>query len=437
MGVPGLFPFLKRRYPNAFHHNKVNRYDHIYIDANALLYPIADTTSLPSSISKIVMDVAKEYGDKYGGIVHIYFDGPPHMGKIRHQRTRRFQYTPPSVRVEEGGISMWTNALFTPGTYMMSYIDEYVSSHMEEYKIGSFSPSSEPGEGEHKLIRDIKKMGEEERIAIVGKDADLILLSMSLSQNVHILRHWNEENDNTYRASDDIVVVDCPHLRSLILNDMKTTSIWNFIIPTFLVGNDFIPPVPELSDIYKSLASIIRKRKMVYDTHHSTINWKGLYELIVSLKGIPIPDRWVGKVVSSEVFDPLYYSKMPYGVDKKKMVEVWMTTIEWIFQYYHNGMDAASRAWQYTSSYSPTLTTLIENWSHPYKDLATKEYPYLHPVQSLALAIPVWLRSLLPEKTREDIEKYPEYYPYTFALDPMEHPIIPYIPYTIGLSLSI
>jgi 5'-3' exonuclease len=35
-----------------------------------------------------------------------------------------------------------------------------------------------------------------------------------------------------------------------MLTNMRLTSIWEFVIATFLVGNDFLPPIPGVDNIY-------------------------------------------------------------------------------------------------------------------------------------------------------------------------------------------
>lgn len=421
---------------------KGERYDHIFLDANALLYPIADTTVDPIQIAKLLLEVSREYHSMFGGDVHIYLDGPAHMGKIRHQRLRRFRYSPMTVRENpDGTIGLWSQAIFTPGTPQMNTINEFVHDHIGEYPgVSSFSSSDEPGEGEHKLVRDAKKLPTNMRIAMVGKDADLILLGMGMeSHNVTILRHWNEKEENTYKASEDMQHINCRLLRSSILTESKSSSIWNFIISTFVIGNDFIPPVPECSDIFKVLPRIMKKRIRVYDERTRSIHWNGLINLLKELQGYQIDERWVGKVSDSSIFNTLYYTKyFPFPVDEYKLVQQWFITIEWIFQYYNNGMEFASRSWQYNTSVSPSLSTILSVGMRGVNglELATEQVPPLLPTQALAAALPPWLHRLLPEEQRRNVKAYPEYYPLSFKdLDVLDYPQIPTIPYSVVSTL--
>lgn len=442
MGVPGLNPFLRRRYPSAFP-NRGDRYNSIYLDANALLYPIADTTADPEHIARLLLDVSREYHDLFSGNVLIYLDGPSHMGKIRHQRLRRWKYSPMTIRENsDGSIGLWSQAIFTPGTPQMKMINTYIRDHLHEYPmITTFSSSDEVGEGEHKIIRDIRLLPpSSDKIAIVGKDADLILLGMSIiDKDITILRHWNEEDENTYKARDDLQHINCTLLRNLIEKDMKGHSIWNFIISTFIIGNDFIPPIPECLSIFNILPRIIRERVRVYDDRSNTIDWRGMFRLLSKMRGHHIDDRWVGKVHDEKTFNTLYYSKyLPYNVNHMKMVQQWAITIEWIFTYYSRGLDIASRSWQYNMSISPTLSTIIDIGIENIVGLevATQQVPPLLPQQALACALPPWLHILLPPKQRESISQYNYYYPYSYKMiEILDYPDIPTIPYSVASTL--
>lgn len=442
MGVIGLLPWLKRRYTSAFSSGKKEKYDHIYTDSNAFLYRIAEITVDPMEIARMLLEVASEYHTIFGASIHIFLDGPPSMGKVRHQRIRRWRYPPLTVHENlDGSIGMWTPAIFTPGTPQMHIINKYVEDHMHEYPgLESFSSSDIPGEGEHKLIAAAKLLPHSARIALVSPDADMILLGMGMEKhNVSILRHWSEKEENLFRATHEMLHIDCPLLRSSIVADMKTNSIWNFSIATWLIGMDFLPPVPECSDIFKVLPRIIRKRIRVYDERTKSILWPGIFNLAQSLRGEQIDPKWVGNVSDSSIFDTLYYTKyLPFPVDKAKMVQQWIITIEWVFQYYHNGLDIASRAWQYNLNIAPSLSTIVDVGISSVKGLevATEQVQPLTPAQALAAALPPWLTTLLPQEQRVNIKSYPEYYPMSFkVIEALDHPDIPTIPYEVASSL--
>lgn len=476
MGVLGLFSYLLRNHKGAFNTSITPTIEAIYLDGNALLYPIAETTKDPISIGQQLLQAASSYADRYRCRCHIYMDGAAHMGKIRQQRMRRFLYDPVSISTphtdvgtREGivhvqDIPRWSPAMFSPGTDTMYKIHSYIQDHLYQYpSISIYSSYMEYGEGEHKIIKHIRETCNSRtssnpyRVAIVGKDADLLLMAMSICQkegyngHVYVIRH-NDRYDGDpdgYRATDPIYTIDTPMLRDMIISSYRSkaiTSIWNFIIASFLIGNDFLPPVPEMIDIYNSIPIILSSPHILYKD--SSINWKGLFSLInhIPTRGNrDVYNRWIQGDTSNidiDTFSTMYYFHMNrFPTDVNRIVLAWITTIQWIFIYYHDGMDSASIAWQYPLSYSPSLYTLRTidisaiNIDNVYT-YATEKVAPLTPVQALCAVLPVWLHDLLPIDNRKKVSLYKEYYPLSFnIIDATGDPIIPSIPYDIVSSL--
>lgn len=480
MGVPGLFAYLSREYPSAFVKSQSTtprKFDAVYLDGNALLYPISAETKDPAEIAKMLLIVAQQYGATHQCMCHIYIDGAAHMGKIKQQRARRFGYEPVtdvSVNIQDVGDGgertsyetyTWTRAMFTPGTEMMRLIDEYVVAHMRDTRypnIGTYSSYREPGEGEHKLIRDIRELHIQHReIGIVGKDADLILLGMGLIERTNervipmILRHDDFAKPDGFKATDPLYYIDCATLKKAITGD----SIWNFIIATFFMGNDFTYSIPEIGDIRNAMPRVLdilrKNRDLLY--RNGNIHWDGMIVFIEEylMVNTIVPTIWknavstVNGAMTSSVFDPLYYFHVsPFVVDRTRIVLSWMITIQWIFHYYHDGLDAASIAWQYPAYFPPTLFTLLEimptmltgqnDVIGMISSIAREKLTYLTPIQALAGVLPIWLHDLVPDVDgiRQSLEQHRQYYPYSFNIqDELKEPIIPIIPYSVLKTL--
>lgn len=514
MGVRGLFAYLRQNYPNAFKasqdmpgtYGKSLGLTDVYLDGNALLYPIASITKNPKEIGKKLLEVAIAYSQAYSCKCHIYMDGPAHMGKVKQQRTRRFGYEPltniltattnvgerkgVNILPSPGGtipLIQWSSAVFSPGTEMMEKIHQYIVTYLKQHQpkeIGTYSSYHDPGEGEHKIIRDIKKNASGSKVAIVGKDADLLLLGMSITQgegyNIYpiIIRHNDTPpgmggkfigNENGYTPNDPIFYIDCTILHREIISSYKSRSrtIWDFIIATFLMGNDFLPPIPELSDVRQAIPIILSTLPSLYIPRQNgkgSINWESFHIFITALldtidrndsyrKNIYIP--WIqgisknqkneGKVPGTQLFDSIYYFDMsPFPVNKDNLVLAWITTIQWIFTYYHDGLDAASIAWQYPPYYSPSLYTLYTYPSWKDKNvyqmantLSTRKVEPLTPSQALAAMLPIWLHDLIHnEETRRKVSSLGQFYPYAYQILPStKDPIIPIIPYEVVSTL--
>lgn len=443
MGVPGLQSFLRKRYPTAFSSNTVT-VSHLYLDANALLYNIAEVTKKSDEIAQLLLDAATEYSRVYSSTVTISIDGPAHMGKIREQRARRFNYPPitvitkdeslPGSRQGEIPISdfvEWSPAMFSPGTQMMEQIHQYMMQHKGNILYSSFY---EPGEGEHKIIADIRNLPKGSSVAIVGKDADLLLLGMILVEQEYdawIIRHndTSEGKVDGYKASDPLWNINCSSLRQQILKDINKKSIWEFILALMIIGNDFIPTCKDTASLRDVAPLIIQSLKQMKQSMYmnSTVQWN-VYIEYLRLLNSQLQD-------STESQSLLYYSSLtPFPAREDTLVSAWKTTVEWNTRYYEFGLQAASIAWQYPIFYSPTLYSLLKHLSNV-DVIPTPEVPPLLPYQALAAVLPPWLRILLPINIRQKLQNIPQYFPYAFQLvqKPGHQgdgiPLIPNIPY--------
>lgn len=479
MGVPRLFSYLRNNYGSAFSRTRPIL-DEVYLDANALLYAIVEETKAPERIAQRLLEVAREYSVSFSCPCSIYIDGAAHMGKLKQQRSRRFLYDVPTIIstttaevgsrrdiVEitrddaTGNLYEWSPAMFSPGTIMMQRIHAYIIEHLNEYGITTYSSYLEPGEGEHKIldaIRSSATISPGKRVGIVGKDADLLLLGMSITLpegynlQPYVLRHDDSSVPNGYKPDDPLYYIDCTLLRNLLVSATRVESVWDLILSSFLAGNDFLPPVPELDNIYTLfplLTTIFSSQDAPLLLNNGEIDWREYAELIDRLSTrAKLNNTWIqtsdDKAIPPDVYDSLYYPNMtPFDVDKDKLVMAWMTTIEWTYRYYRDGPTRTSVAWQYPVHFSPTLHTLRQSpmlndecSQGVMRDIVTTLQPVLTPEQALTAMLPIWLHTLLPPGMAEKARRYPAYYPYAFSLQsPTLEPIIPVIPYEVASSL--
>lgn len=461
MGVPYLLSYLRRTYKSVFSHGDTPRLDHVYLDANAMLYQIAEVTKDPAEIAAQLVLVAQAYATVYGGQAHIYIDGAAHMAKLREQRIRRFRYDPVSVTTEsnvEPGSRMgsydasvsvpWTSAMFSPGTKVMNDIHLTLETMTKnDPLIGTYSSYLEPAEGEHKIVDDIKLLPSGTSIGIVGKDADLLLIGMVLVEkgyNAYVLRHNDTPDGNRdgYRPEDPIWNISCSMLRNEIITSIAKDSIWDFIIGTFVVGNDFLPPIPEMSNLREVMPLITSALAKLPSSLHDGdgINWPMMHEYIRYLYGHAQPDtRWIGIEgdIGKESFSVAYYTVMsPFTVDVKGLTYAWMKTVDWVYQYYQNGPTAASVSWQFPANFSPTLHTLAKEMDPSMEVEPDEIVPALEPHQALACILPPWLWNLLPQDVQDKMPNYGLYYPYAYSVNPVtDAAIVPIIPYRVASSI--
>jgi 5'-3' exonuclease len=180
----------------------------------------------------------------------------------------------------------WNTSSITPGTRFMTKLNtrmrEYVATQAytgtgPEY---IYSGSDTPGEGEHKIFEYIRAGAayhKDTTTLIYGLDADLIMLCLNhlhISENIFLYRDTPEfiqSLDNTL-SKDDHYFLDIPtfacSLEAIMRETITSTSakttgvaavpvtritpsvvaaIDDYILMTFMLGNDFMPHFPALN----------------------------------------------------------------------------------------------------------------------------------------------------------------------------------------------
>lgn len=327
MGVPSFARWLFDNYPEYRHllvleelHQDV---DTIYIDANGIFHPISfetidyypDWKDVDWLHQKMFHRICL-YLDYLITIVNpqkevfISVDGVAPMAKMNQQRKRRFrsvddQRISDEIKRRHGRETTrnWSNTVITPGTEYM----EQLMNHLREYckKLKARRPDLRvtlstyhvPGEGEHKILTDIRTKNKDPANAdatyvIHGLDADLIFLALSTNrQNIFLMREarnlgpmgkdvdgsFIKDPDDLSRANNfvSIDVMKKAYLESLDntitekaellgleyagmdTDEEKARIMSDFIFICFFMGNDFLPHIPSLSIRYGGLDRII------------------------------------------------------------------------------------------------------------------------------------------------------------------------------------
>ena len=286
MGIPSYFSYIVKNYPHILSKfvAKQRPIDNLYLDCNSIIYDvyhrIAAANKLDkktiatdsATISKQIISGTIEKIHEYIALVaprktvYIAFDGVAPAAKIEQQRTRRYKswyqaevskhiYGEPSSATENK--ETWTTLAITPGTNFMNELDREINVAFNSPSNASLSKSNsrtvivsasnDAGEGEHKLfdyIRQNPDKHKDEVTAIYGLDADLIVLSichLAYAPNLLLLRespHFHMEN----LEPNANYLLDIGHLNAAM--DVHTHD---YIVLTFLLGNDFLPHFPALN----------------------------------------------------------------------------------------------------------------------------------------------------------------------------------------------
>lgn len=306
MGVPYCFAWLKKK-------NKVSiikrsefdkEIDILYFDWNCLLHPqcfkvlgLNIDLEDEEKLIRLMFNRIIEYTNYVIRFVcpkkYVFFaiDGVAPLAKIRQQRQRRFGYANDYRKniMDKFKIKYnnWSNVVITPGTEFMDKLHKKVINYYsneknrKEYCDKHFNPDLKvlyssyhtPGEGEHKILQDLKNRYNEnnkENIAIYGLDADLIFLAMSSNRNnIYLVREEseisNKRNEDADNIAENLLYVDMDDtmnnlnngIKSKILDylddeNVKLTSelsktidslnyINDYILICYLLGNDFLP----------------------------------------------------------------------------------------------------------------------------------------------------------------------------------------------------
>ena len=304
MGVPGFFAWLLKNYKNSniIKTNIENNIDILYLDANCLFHPQCfkvlehvknwkDREKLENKMMTRIIN----YIDYLLNTVNpkkelfISVDGVAPMAKMNQQRKRRFRSIDDNILKDKikrkHGKDVnenWSNTVITPGTEFMERLNNKILNYIKERKNEInivYSSYHTPGEGEHKILQDIKSKPKDnkETYIIYGLDADLIFLAMASNrENIFLLREEQHLGKKRTKVKDDFfeydvlkdvaeelnyvsidrmkecindkIVQSINKKNNEILVDMEFNKDFSndFIFLCYFLGNDFIPHLPSI-----------------------------------------------------------------------------------------------------------------------------------------------------------------------------------------------
>ena len=272
MGIPFYYRNLIQKNPKLLKSNislpELDfKNDYLFFDYNALMHPVAQTSAQTSSTKKYV-ELAHAIIDETYRIINLYnplniiicVDGVAPMAKMVQQRRRRYMSGFRNKLIEKK--PAYDSNAITPGTKLMHELHKVFEEEFVKNPKITYSSFKEPGEGEHKIINYIKtNLKSDDSCIIYGLDADLIMLTLGLSQQVYLIR--------------DDKLLDIAVLRESIILEYNI-PLNDYITLCFLLGNDFIPCLPFLKiregaidillDTYKSIIGndvLVNKKNII------------------------------------------------------------------------------------------------------------------------------------------------------------------------------
>ena len=275
MGIPSFYRDLCRRFPSLIQRGGVaaSKTAWLCLDFNCAMYhvlrshrpfPVAVSEGggatlwereLCDAIAAYMREIVRIVAPTDG--VYVSCDGVVCAAKRRQQRLRRFKG--PWIAAQEAAIqhrpceSGWDQNALTPGSAFMAQLGVClnVAASQLSTQLGipvEVSTTSEPGEGEHKLMARMRSLPKAPRhVTIYGLDADLILLSMLLETetgaHVCLLREAQEFERGS--SSEEWRTLDIRGLMGAMFSSpsssMSSAHCRDFVAAMSLLGNDFLP----------------------------------------------------------------------------------------------------------------------------------------------------------------------------------------------------
>ncbi|XP_076236219.1 5'-3' exoribonuclease pacman [Calliopsis andreniformis] len=332
MGIPKFFRYISERYPclsEMLKDYQIPEFDNLYLDMNGIIHGC----SHPNDNDVQFRITEEEIFKKIFYYIEILFrmiqpqklfflaiDGVAPRAKINQQRSRRFRAAK-DAEIQEAnarakGIELpkenrFDSNCITPGTLFMAKLDKQLK-YFITYKISTdklwqkckviFSGSQVPGEGEHKIMDYIRYMKSQPdydpntRHCLYGLDADLIMLGLCTHEVYFTLlreevKFGKKQTKILTPEETKFCLFHLSLLRDYLSHEFSSLKeklpfpydiekiIDDWVLMGFLVGNDFIPHLPNLHISHGALSILYQVYMDVLPTLGGYINESGTLKL--------------------------------------------------------------------------------------------------------------------------------------------------------------
>jgi len=294
MGIPSFYRQLCRKFKHILSNRIPEGVQWLCLDFNCGMYgclhsmrPYDGTASWESDFCHAIASYMEEIVALVRPTVGVFVacDGVVCAAKRRQQRLRRFKgpwisaseahwlgSASASAQGQDQG-SKWDQNALTPGSAFMTKLNEYLQKASRELaaRMGLtviLSPTSEPGEGEHKLLAHMRHV-KPTSCMIYGLDADLLLLSLLLmaetNADVYLLREAQEFERTSAQEEWKTLSIRAMAAAMKLGTEIP---IQDFVASMSLLGNDFLPRSMTRTirdDGIPQLLSSLRGKRMVVD----------------------------------------------------------------------------------------------------------------------------------------------------------------------------
>ena len=358
MGIPFYFASLSKRHKGIIKAVKTLEVDVFVVDFNCLIHRYLKDEdpihSIIDALEHIMNTICKSKQ------IIIAMDGLVPYAKIVQQRYRRMRTKEDTGTFDRNQIS--------PDTPYMRELDLVLKS---KFPYAIISGTSIAGEGEHKLIHELRKLSDDQRktICVYGLDADLILISLqhhklSSQDGMWLLRESNEFND--------------PKLKHA---EFATLSIWKLLkelpmpidqymaLGIMCFGNDFMPNLGIFSlreDGYDRALQTYKEAKnpdlLTAEGRRTFLNFASTNELQVFKERISLRKRPEEKAVlgkDTSLFSHKYGLHVLDGVrNMEPVVKAYWKTFHWTWHYFKTG-EPLNWYWVYPYADAPLISDIV------------------------------------------------------------------------------
>lgn len=448
MGIPLYFKYLKENHKNVVKETNFKDVtcDTLYFDFNCIIHNCAHKLrdkSTEDQVIKSSCQYLKNIIDKVLPVeVFVSVDGVPPFSKMMQQRSRRF-LSQWSRDQDPCSDNEWDSNCVTPGTLFMDKLNRAL--HELSGQGIYVSDSNEPGEGEQKIFKDIKKhAGTGQKSMVYGLDADLMMLSLLCPQSdITILRPDT--------LADTYYLVDVNRLRSVVYGFFyqkarhlsEEQAMKEYVCICSLMGNDFIPGIASLPVEKRSLDLVLdsymkavaaKGRVLVNGTTVDISLFIEMVHLLANLEddGMARADRkYYGRQVYTATRFPniiqpskinwrdRYYQYLFNNPGTIKVTDVcknYLSGVQWSMEY-HMTRDV-DQWWSYRYHYAPTLHDLAKTETSASVDRGVVAYSN----SNVQIDKHMQMMAVLPAsylcKTpyRNVVHRFPHLFPSNFAI---------------------
>lgn len=398
MGIPNYFSWIVRHFKDRIIINKLpfEQVHRFYLDLNCLIHPVVKSHpeySIDAMCDQVIhyMNYLIQYVNP-SVMIYIAIDGVAPVAKMKQQRLRRYKSVKEKEEINDlkrhFGMDINNDKkdfnMISPGTKFMSLlsikIEQLLKTGLYRPRTVILSDSSVPGEGEHKILQDLKQIQNDSEIrskcvsVIYGLDSDLIMLSMiTRIDNIFLLR----EEMVFKNVQIDLSTNQIPQLQYLCIKELKTllylalingqinissdldaksrrvtttvdndpqnqeldTVIRDYIFMSFLLSNDFVPAFPSLRIKDDGIEQIINAYYHTVYLNHSrllnqdfTMNIRTVINFLTFLskmeeKTLHKQKTWRERHNSSIAIDPYQAKTFQEALDLYQNIESkWLNT---------------------------------------------------------------------------------------------------------------